>query len=110
MIRQDGSDIFFLHHLKRGDLPVDVLRKIHALCQQGTALECERCGKVVLLCEGAQLLSSGLPYYILDDKCLCEHCSGIAEKYSLYKKMYVWESNRGPQEAFGFLTSESHIN
>lgn len=85
MLRQDGSDLFILHELRRGKLPTDILREIRTLCQRGTALQCEQCAEVVLLYEGERLLSSGVPYYMLDDRCLCEKCSGIADKYARYK-------------------------
>lgn len=87
MLRQDGIDLFILHELRRGKLPADVLREIRAFCQRGTALQCEQCAEVVLLYEGERVLSSGVPYYMLDDRCLCEKCSGIANRYARYKML-----------------------
>ena len=79
-----GLDLFVLHALSNDLLPVELIRVIVRMCREAVLQRCCKCKQQLMLLKDDALTPTGVRYYILNDECYCEDCSGIKERYERF--------------------------
>ena len=77
-----GVSLFVLHALRTNLLPQELIRIIVQMCEQEVLQRCDQCMQELMMLKRGQLAPTGVRYYVLNDRCLCEDCSGIRAKYT----------------------------